>query len=214
MKCLLLEDDIELNGTIRDILKLDHYKIDCFYDGQKVLDILDTKCYDIYIFDINTPNIDGIELLKYIKCISPKSIVLMISADITTNTIETAYKYGCYDFLKKPFILSEIRYKLKIIKDNFFAIYYFDENTHYDYSKQTLYNNQKTIKLTKKELQLLNLLINNKKSIVSKDMIIENVYDNTYTSDTNIRALMKRLRAKINNSKKLITLPTVGFILE
>ncbi len=213
MKCLLLEDDIELNSTICEILTLDGYDIDTFYDGNKVLEVIDDTSYDLYIFDINVPNIDGLELLKYIKELSFESKVIIISSDNTPITIESAYKMGCYDYLKKPFALLEIRYKLKNIKERYFSNYTFDNGIVYNYNTNQLFSENNLIKLTRKELLLLNLLIQNRSRIVTKDMIIDIVYENQYTNDANLRALVKRLRGKLNNSEKFKTLIGIGFTI-
>ncbi len=111
MKILLLEDDIALNKSIYDALVYSGYSVDTFFDGNDVIDNL-SSIYDLYIMDINVPNISGLELLNLIHNQNNQSKIIMISANTDINIIENAYNLGCIDYLKKPFHLKELRIKI------------------------------------------------------------------------------------------------------
>ena len=87
MKIFLLEDDYSLNETIKEMLELNYHKIDSFYDGEIAYNNIAYN-YDLYILDINTPSLDGIELLKSIKKFNSQTKVIMISANININKIK------------------------------------------------------------------------------------------------------------------------------
>lgn len=213
MKCLLLEDDVELNSTICEILQIDGYTYNNFFDGKDVYEEIDENIYDLYILDINVPNFNGLEILKYIYSINKNLKVIIMSADLSKKTIEDSYKYGCIDFVKKPFHLSEIRYKLKNIKNEYFSNIELSNSLIFQKKNKQLYKNNSLVMLTKKESKLLNLLIENQGAVVSKDEIIEEVYDNIFTTDVNIRALVKRLRDKMDNLSHIVTISGVGYTL-
>ncbi len=111
MKIFLLEDDYSLNEAIKEIIELENHSIDNFYDGENALSNIRYD-YDLYILDINTPNIDGLELLKIIKSTNFKSKVIMISANINIELMKKAYDLGCDDYIKKPFNLEELIFKI------------------------------------------------------------------------------------------------------
>ena len=70
MKIFLLEDDYSLNEAIKEILELENHTVDNFYDGEIAFDNILNNNYDLYILDVNVPNIDGLEILEKIKSIS------------------------------------------------------------------------------------------------------------------------------------------------
>ena len=112
MKIFLLEDDYSLNETIKEMLELNYHEIDSFYDGEVAYNNI-AHNYDLYILDINTPSIDGIELLKLIKKSNSQTKVIMISANINIDKIKEAYNHACDDYLKKPFDVEELILKVE-----------------------------------------------------------------------------------------------------
>ena len=111
MKIFLLEDDYSLNESIKEIIELENHTIDNFYDGEVAFNNFSND-YDLFILDINVPNIKGLELLKIIKNTNFRTKVIIISANININLIKEAYDLGCDDYLKKPFDLEELVLKI------------------------------------------------------------------------------------------------------
>ena len=194
MKILLLEDDKQLNNAITTYLKLKNYTVDSFFDGETVMNNLGG--YDLYLLDINTPNISGLEILTYLNKITRVEKVIMISANIQVDILKQAYDNGCYDYLKKPFQIEELFFKIQRIE------------------KEIIYKTslKSDINLTKKELSLYTLLEKNKKSIVTYAQIELHIFDNEATSLSNIRALVKRLRKKIGK-EEITTVVNIGYRL-
>ena len=79
MNILLIEDDITLNDTIAEYLKFKGDDIESLEDGDKAIEIIDSKVFDLYIIDINIPNINGLDLLKYIRQKDTKTPIIIIS---------------------------------------------------------------------------------------------------------------------------------------
>ena len=185
MKILLLEDDIALNKAIQRVLALDHHTIDAFFDGQTLMDTLENR-YDLYILDINVPKISGLDILTAIMLQDIQAKVIMISSNTDMQSIQKAYDTGCVDYIKKPFHIAELRAKIN----------------RFNISKENLYTNIalkiEAQPLTKKEKGLLNLLLENFAHIVNYEMIDNQVYqDKSMTMDA-LRALVRRLRAKLD----------------
>ena len=103
MKILLLEDDIALNKSIYDALVYSGYSVDTFFDGNDVIDNL-SSIYDLYIMDINVPNISGLELLNLIHNQNNQSKIIMISANTDINIIENDhYKTLLPEYYLRPY---------------------------------------------------------------------------------------------------------------
>ena len=183
MKILLLEDDIALNKSIRDALIYSGYSVDAFFDGNDVIDNL-SSIYDLYIMDINVPNISGLELLNLIHNQTPLSKIIMISANTDINMIENAYNLGCIDYLKKPFHLKELKIKIDMLFSNV--------NSLLEELKLKPDSN-----LTKKEKRFLTLLLKNKDLVTTYQMIDEFVYEDKLMTIDGVRALVRRLRTKL-----------------
>ena len=179
MNILLLEDDVALNRAITKVAKLDHHSITTYYNGQDVADDLDFK-FDLYILDINVPNVSGLELLHMIMLKNSFAKVIIISSNTDIESLQKAYEFGCMDYIKKPFHLEELRLKIKKI-DNDIPDFEINEQ------------------LTKKEHDLLYLLISNRGEIVTYSMIEATVYENKYMTMDGLRAMVKRLRSKLEN---------------
>lgn len=185
MKILLLEDDTALNRAIKKVLELDsNNKVESFFDGKTVLSVLDYP-YDLYIMDVNVPNINGLDLLRVIHDENNLAKVIIISSNTDLNTLQEAYALGCVDYIKKPFHLDELRIKIDKLKI---------PRKHLS-SHIKLKND--TDALTKKERDLLNLLLENQDTVVTYALIEEYVYKDHIMSMDALRALVRRLRSKL-----------------
>ena len=204
MKILLVEDNISLNNTICKVLDNLNIKYDTFYSGKE----LNSFNYDLAIIDINLPNINGLELTNKIKSINKNLPILIISSYNDLDTIKSAYNLGCEDYLKKPFFIEELEYKIKKYIKNQIKL---GDDLIYDFDKKVLLKDNKSIELTKKEYLLLELFLNNLDKSLSIELIKNNLYDE-FVNDNAIRVLISRLKNKL--SKNLIkNSPTIGYRL-
>ena len=200
MNILLLEDDVALNKAITKVLQLDKHQVDSFTDGQDIIHHLDDN-YDLYILDINVPHITGLELLKIIMKHDSRSKVIMISSNTDIQSLQSAYDAGCVDYLKKPFYTEELRVKVNRL----------------DIPQRHLPGNidlkEGYDSLSKKERDLLLLLLENQEYIVSYEMIDNVVYENQTMTPDAIRALIRRLRAKLPNNMVIRNIVDEGYTL-
>ncbi|PUE63590.1 response regulator transcription factor [Arcobacter caeni] len=195
MKIFLLEDDYSLNETIKEMMEINHHEVISFYDGEVAYtNIFDN--YDLYILDINTPSLSGLEILKSIKVLNTKTKVIMISANINIETIKEAYILGCDDYLKKPFDVEELILKIEKFdkKDNNIFL---NRNIYFNSITNELYIDSQKVELTKSEKNLLILLLQNRSKTISYENIENYVYKGEAKSSDAIRSLLKRLRKKL-----------------
>lgn len=120
MKILLLEDDQILSDSLREFLELEGYKVDVAHRGPEVFDLTFTQKYDLYILDVNVPEINGFEVLSALKDAGDETPAIYITALTDINSISKAFAIGAEDYIKKPFDPEEllIRIKRKYQKDD------------------------------------------------------------------------------------------------
>lgn len=198
MDIFLLEDDIALQSSIKLFLESKGFRVDAFYDGESALEAIDKQSYSLYLLDINVPGIDGLQLLELIHLYNSSAKVIIISALDDIETISKAYKLGSLDYLKKPFFIEELYYKIKIISQN----------------HQTKTETPCTTEhLTKKEKTLLELLSNHIGETVTYDEIEAQVYKETPMTTDALRGLIKRLRKKLTDHN-IKSISGVGYLME
>ncbi len=101
-KILVVDDELSIRRTLREILEFEKYKVDEAVDGYECLARIKQKKYDVIIIDIKMPNMDGLEALERIQVLSPETPVLVISGHANIDTAVEAVKKGAFDFIAKP----------------------------------------------------------------------------------------------------------------
>jgi two-component system OmpR family response regulator len=218
MNILLIEDDITLNGTITDYLRFKGNDIVSLDDGNKAIDTIDEIDFDLYIIDINIPNISGLEIVKYIRQKETKIPIIIITASMELENFKIAYQNGCDEYIKKPFYLEELEIRIdkllskKSQKDSLIQI---SDNITFDmeYEELNIYGEIK--RLRKKEKRLLSLLLQNINKTVSIEIIENYVWENEIKESYPIRQLVNDLRKEFDNGEKFIFLDRgVGYRFE
>lgn len=212
MNILLLEDNKKLNQTISKRLKLKGYKVDSYEDGNEAYNNI-TEGFSCFILDINVPNIDGIKILKKIREFYDEVPVIIISASIELEVIKESYKFGCSDYLKKPFFIDELEIKVERLCKIKNDLIYFDENCYFDYKSSVVYLNNEQQRLTKKERLLMNLFLTKRNQVLSYDTIQNYVWEGSFASLESIRSLIRRLR-KVLSNKYIETVVDTGYIFK
>jgi len=198
MKILLLEDELMLQSAIVEYLSDTGYEVDAFEDGQEAFEHSMKNIYDLFIFDINTPTIDGLTLLENLQKKKIFVPTIFISAITQIEQISKAYALGCYDYLKKPFHLKEltlhIERLLKTANIECKSIVKISKMYSYDLQKERLLFDNEEQSLTPKQAQIMNLFANNINKIVDFDMLRHYVWEDTPVDNATIRAEVHRVR--------------------
>jgi DNA-binding response OmpR family regulator len=195
MKIFLVEDDVILNDIIVTTFQSYKYDITSFNDGKIALDNISTK-YDLYLLDINLPNVNGLEILKKIKETKLDALIFIVSADINIETILNAYDIGCTDFIKKPFDIREVVAKVQKAIENHTIIIPLAHKGIYNVNEKYMLFGKKRIKLTNKEVKLIEILLEYKGKLVSTDIIDSYVWK-TDESTGHIRQLVSKINTKL-----------------
>lgn len=222
MKLLLVEDEAMLAEAIAQILKKQGYLVDIAEDGEYGLDCLVSGVYDIAILDIMLPKKDGLTILKEAREEGIEIPILMLTAKGELDDRVDGLNSGADDYLCKPFQYQELLARLKALgrRKGEFKI---DGNLTFGDFDLNPYNLKlKTqvdeIALTKKEANILELLVTNYPQLSSKDQIIEKVWG--YDSDAeynhvemHVSLLRKKMR-QVESITQIKVIRSLGYRLE
>lgn len=154
---------------------------------------------DIIISDIKMPNMNGIELVKKIRKTDDKTKIIITTAFSDEKYLIDAVELGLERYIVKPItkrnLIPALKKAVSGIKKQ--KRLYFDKNFYYDYENRLFYHNDKEIEMTKKELCFLRLLVKNINSIVSYNMIEQEVWEDEYMSKNSLRTTIGFLRKKL-----------------
>ncbi|MCI4405740.1 MAG: response regulator transcription factor [Sulfuricurvum sp.] len=200
MKILLLEDEQMLSEAINEYLLALGHRVSLLYNGNDALETLKKETFDLLILDINVPGIDGLELLEALHLLKIRTPALYISALVDIEGISRAYDLGCYDYLKKPFHLKELALRIdKVMQSCTLPQSHvkLSKSYAYDASTSTLMCDNVTQPLSKRQLQIIDLLARNRGRVVDFDQFRAYVWDEEYVDNATIRAEVSRLKKSL-----------------
>lgn len=212
----LLEDDTILSKGISIALKKDEHTVTAVYGYLEALQQYKNKKYDLFLLDINLPDGSGLEFCKRIRE-TLETPVLFLTANDTEEDMLSGFSAGCDDYISKPFPLEVLRKKvmavLKRTGKGMECIKY--RNLEVIKEKCLVLMNGQEIHLTSTEYKLLIYLMENKGRVVTKTMLLEQVWDidGNFVDDNTVRVNIKRLRQKLNDEKQeyIITVFGMGY---
>lgn len=212
-KILIVEDEKNISKLIQDTLSLASYETDCSFDGEEALEKIKKHKYDLILLDIMLPKLSGFEVVEKLNQIETPIIFLSAKNDI--GTIVKGLKCGGQDYMTKPFEPLELLARIELrIKDKLEKEYHF-KNIKIDVQTRTVYKEGKIVYLAPKEYDLLILLVKNLNKVLTRNEILDKVWDinsdiETRTVDYHIQQLRKKLDLKDN----IITINKIGYILK
>ncbi|MFA9238631.1 MAG: response regulator transcription factor [Candidatus Paceibacteria bacterium] len=195
---LLLEDDLILGETLKEILEDEDYKVTWVKDGNDGLSKTFEKDFDLYLFDVNVPFINGFELLQSLRENKDITPTIFITALVDIDNLTKGFKVGADDYIRKPFNANELIVRVdSLIKKSFknyeSTIKYNDLS--YDIKEEKVYKENEEIHLSPSEHQLLVLFLKNIGKVINKDDILFNLHDNdTLGSDATLRVQISKLK--------------------
>lgn len=210
-RILYVEDDVTLAFLTRDNLQRAGYEIDYCEDGISAFEKIIGHSYDLYILDVMLPKIDGFTLAKKIRERSESAPILFLSAKSTPDDKIAGLQLGADDYITKPFSVEELILKIEIFlkRSKVESSYRREESCaigNYIFSKanQLLTLNGKAQTLTHREAALLDLLSQNKNSIVKRDDILSSVWGNDhFFSSRSLDVFVSRLRKLLKDDPKV-----------
>ena len=207
-RILLLEDDYELAETLQELLESNNYSVDLVYNGNEAVDASYDSSYDLYVFDINVPDINGLDLLKSLREADDKTPAIFISALVDLNSITKGFEVGADDYIKKPFFPEEllIRVNAKFTQINQEILL---KNLRYSPSSKELYIDEKIVPLGEVQECLCDVFMKNIGKVLDKTILMDCLQN---PSDPALRVAINKFKQTTNLEIKNIR--GVGYILE
>ncbi|MCR4337207.1 MAG: response regulator transcription factor [Candidatus Omnitrophica bacterium] len=221
MRILLVEDDKKIANFVKRGLKEEAYAVDVAYDGEEGHFLATTNDYDMILLDLMLPKMDGITLCKKLRGEKNSVPILMLTAKDELQDKINGLDSGAEDYLTKPFafeeLLARMRAHLRKKAEQSPTRYQVDDLT-LDLLTHKVERANKEIILTTKEYALLEYLMRNAGTIVTRTMISEHVWDIHFDVATNvIEVYINYLRSKIDHGHKKKLIHTVrgrGYMLK
>jgi DNA-binding response OmpR family regulator len=223
---LLVEDETHVASLLIRSLSEEGYNVSLAPDGNTGLDMVQQSSFDMIILDIMLPGINGLELCKKIRAMGNQKPILMLTALGTTQNIVAGLDSGADDYLVKPYKLAELLARTRsMIRRSAAGTSENPTNEKIQFEDLELNLNDNTatragqkIDLTATEYRLLKYLINNRKRLVSRMDILENVWGidfnmNTKVVDVYVNYLRKKID-KDHETKLIHTVVGMGYILK
>ena len=223
-KILIIEDDIDIAVMVKEYLSKDGYKVYIASDGMEGLRVLKEDKISLVLLDVMMPKLDGYETLTRIRKFSNIPIIMVTAKGQQLDKVK-GFKNGCDDYIVKPFDLVELSLRISAILrrsmmkniNGISKIVYKD--LIIDKEAFEILKNGHEIKLTKKEFEILKLLMENQGKVYTSENIYNIVWNEEYLCNdnsviTHIRNLREKIGDKVKDSIYIKTIWGVGYKVE
>lgn len=220
MRLLLIEDEKKVADFVARGLRAERYAVDVASDGTSGWEMARGVDYDLIILDLMLPGLSGTEVLRRVRRQGGNAAVLVLTARDGTNDKVENFEAGADDYLTKPFAFAELLVRVKALlrrppatRSNVLRV----ADLEIDRLTQQVRRAGKRLELTAKEYALLEYLASHPGRVLSRTMIIEHVWDESFEGLTNIvDVYVRHLRAKVDDPhpvKLIQTARGVGYSL-
>ena len=214
-KILIVEDEAAIANLIKINLEAEGYQCTCAFDGRAGADHIEQETFDLVLLDIMLPEIDGYELLEYVKPMGTPVIFLTAKGSVDDRI--KGLKLGADDYIVKPFQVGELTARVEAVLRRYgranqkltFA------DVEIDVISRTVTKAGVPVELTVKEFDLLVELMQNRNVALYRERIYEKVWGEVFMGDTRtLDSHIQRLRKKLNWEKYIRTVFRVSYRLE
>lgn len=220
MRILIVEDEPKVSGFVQRGLIAERYAVDVCADGRDGLELAQAFPYDLIILDVMLPRLDGSEILQRIRRQNACVPVLMLTAKDGVEDKVKLFETGADDYVTKPFAFAELLVRAKALlrrgpvnRSSTMSV----GELELDRLTQQVKRGGKRIELTAKEYSLLEYLMQNEGRVLSRNMIIEHVWDQSFDGITTIvDVYVRHLRAKVDDghtAKLIRTVRGSGYLI-
>ncbi len=210
MRVLVVDDEVNVVELVKFNLELNNFETDVAYDGIDALEKISKHDYDLIILDNMLPGFNGFEIIKKVRENKrTKDLpILMLTAKSEESDIIFGLNIGADDYLTKPFRVHELIARVNSIlrrvrqKEEVVSVFEFEDFTVFEDEYKVLVN-EEPIKLTKKEFKLLVYMIKHKSKVISRDVLLDEIWGYEYVGETRtVDVHMMSLRKKIEPNTK------------
>ena len=216
---LIVEDEANISDFVKGELEYEGYNVCIKEDGREGLEEALKNEYDLIILDVMLPSMNGFEICRRLKR-EKQSPIIMLSAKDSVMDKVNGLQIGADDYIAKPFAIEELLARIEVVfrrQDNLNNYIIKFKDITINKSSRVVKRNGNEINLTNKEYELLMILIDNKRKVVTREELLEKIWGYGYEPETNVTDVYIRyLRAKLNNENKeeyIQTVRSVGYIM-
>ncbi len=223
MKLLVVEDEPNLLSIIRKGLSENNNEVSVAMDGRTALEMIQNHTFDVIILDIMLPDINGIEICRRLRAAKNFVPILLLTALGTTENVVTGLNAGADDYMAKPFKFSELQARISALarrsnQDNKPNDTIVIDDLEIDGRSKSVKRAGESIILTAKEFKLLYYLAKNSGIILSREKILDNVWDINFDMNTNVvDVYINYVRNKIDKpyqNKLIHTMKGLGYVIK
>jgi len=199
---LVVEDDQEIQELIKQFLMTQQYKVIVASDGLEGMKQFNKQSFDLILLDVMMPNLNGFEVAKMIRSQSNIPIIMLTALEEEQDQMK-GFDLGIDDYITKPFSFHVLMRRVEAVlrrsnnqsTDNHFVF----RELHVNGDAYKVYVNKDEVTLTTKEFEILQLLLQNEKKVLTRENIVEKVWGYEYAGDTRmIDTHMKNIRKKLD----------------
>jgi len=213
MRILVIEDEAKVASFLKKGLQQSGYEIDVAADGEEGYERIRGTNYDLILLDLMLPKISGFDLIPKIRECRPTIPIIAVTAKSSVDDRVQGLNLGCDDYLTKPFSFAELLARIQVQVrrgDPSSSLELRAADLVLNPLKRKVTRGGKTIELSNKEFSLLEYLLRNKDQPVTRNMIVENVWDASFDNFTNVvDVYINYLRNKIDRDFELRLIHTV-----
>ncbi|MDA2452322.1 response regulator transcription factor [Bacillus cereus] len=199
---LVVEDDQEIQELIKQFLMTQQYKVIVASDGLEGMKQFNKQSFDLILLDVMMPNLNGFEVAKMIRSQSKIPIIMLTALEEEQDQMK-GFDLGIDDYITKPFSFHVLMRRVEAVlrrsnnqsTDNHLIF----RELHVDGDAYKVYVNRVEVPLTTKEFEILQLLLQNEKKVLTRENIVEKIWGYEYAGDTRmIDTHMKNIRKKLD----------------
>ena len=224
-KILVVDDEKLIVKGIKFSLEQDQMVVDVAYDGEDALNLVKNNNYDLILLDVMLPKLDGLEVCQHVREFSQVPIIMVTAKGDDMDKI-MGLEYGADDYITKPFNILELKARIKAILRRSTKKSAFDDknmeanlshgNLRLDLESRRVFIDDREANLTVKEFDLLELFMDNKGKVYSREALLNTIWGYDYpgdvrTVDVHVRRLREKIEANPSDPKFIHTKWGVGY---
>ena len=214
-RILLLEDDLQLNATVKQFLEMRGYEVIAVFDAHEAKDRLYEQAVDLMLLDIKVPHQSGLDLLADLRADGDETPAIFVTSLSGVEDVEQGFAQGCDDYIRKPFALKELSVRIESLLRRTYGstseVIDLGEGLHFDTAAQRLIRDGRTVSLKTKELKLLGLFLRSSNTLLEYEKIYRALWD--YEEEPNpasLRTYVNTLRAELGK-ERIETVKNTGY---
>jgi len=209
MKIVIVEDNTLLAKQVSMVLQKEGYKVEIYNDGDSFLSNYNSNM-DILLLDINLPDMQGIEVLEILRKFDSDIKTIFMTSYTEMEYLKKAYDLGCEDYIKKPFEIEELLLRIKRVENSIKPKTIQINDHKFDFENFVVYYKDKSISITQKEADILQLFITNPNRVVTFENLNDKLWNSQALTNT-ITVSVLRIKKKLNLDN-LENVRNVGYI--